>query len=57
MLVRSHRKHNLSWTPLGNIFLLFASHPCADIIRGHFRELEEQESEEEDDSDWDYDAH
>ena len=40
-----------------NILLLFVSHPCADIIRDHFRQLEEQESEEEDDSDWDYDAH
>ena len=41
-----------------NRIMLFVSHPCADIIREHFRQLEEQESEEEEDvSDWDYDAH
>jgi len=34
-----------------NKILLFVSHPCADIIRDHFRQLEEE------DSDWDYDAH
>ena len=56
-----------------NKILLFVSHPCADMIRDHFKQLaeyreaeynvlramvdEEQESDEEDDSEWDCDAH
>ena len=48
--------NNLPENVINNI-LLFVSHPCADIIRDHFRQLKEDDSEEEDDSDLDYDAH
>ena len=64
--------NNLHETVVNNI-LLFVSHPCADMIRDHFKQKalvygylgeevypyipEEQESEEEDDSEYDYDAH
>ena len=34
-----------------NKILLFVSHPCADMIRDHFKQKEEEESE------WDDDAH